>query len=251
MSGTRLFFAVCLLITVVAFVLAIPSTTPASAMPPAPSVGMGVWKAYNCEGCHTLYGQGGTYAPDLTHIYATRGGDYLREFLLNPGAFHPNQRQMPMFGLTKSESDNLLAFLQRVGEQPAAQNWPPRPITVSGGGSLGVSSNTSPVNNNSVATSDDPVERGKSLFSNAPAICSTCHSLQPDVVVVGPSLAGIASRASSRVAGLSAEEYIRTSIVHPGDFIVTGFQDVMQKNFGDVLTSDQINDLIAFLMTQK
>ena len=30
-----------------------------------------------------------------------------------------------------------------------------------------------------------------------------------------------------------------------------GFQDVMQKNFGDVLTSDQINDLIAYLMTEK
>jgi nitric oxide reductase subunit C len=251
MSGTRLFFAVCLLISVVAFVLAIPSTFPASAMPPAPSVGMGIWKAYNCEGCHTFYGQGGAYAPDLTHIYATRGGDYLREFLLNPGAFHPNQRQMPMFGLTKSETDNLLAFLQWVGEQPAAQQWPPRPIEVSGGGSLAAQPNTSAANNSSDANSDDPVVRGKYLFSNAPAICSTCHSLQPDVVIVGPSLAGIASRAGSRVAGLSAEEYIRTSIVHPSEFIVPGFQDLMQKNFGDVLTSDQITDLIAYLMTQK
>jgi nitric oxide reductase subunit C len=247
MSGTRLFFAVCLLISVVAFALAIPSTTPASAMPPAPSVGMGVWKAYNCEGCHTLYGQGGAYAPDLTHIYAMRGGDYLREFLLNPGAFHPNQRQMPMFGLTKSENDNLLAFLQWVGEQPAAQSWPPRPITVSGGGSLDVQ----PIPSAANTSSDDPVVRGKSLFSNAPAICSTCHSLQADVVIVGPSLAGIASRAGSRVAGQSAEEYMRASIVHPSAFIVPNFQDVMQKNFGDVLTSDQINDLIAYLMTEK
>jgi nitric oxide reductase subunit C len=218
-------------------------------MPPAPSVGMDIWKAYNCEGCHTLYGQGGAYAPDLTHIYATRGGDYLREFLLNPGAFHPNQRQMPMFGLTKSETDNLLAFLQWVGEQPAAQLWPPRPIVVSGG--LAEQPSTSTTNSSTAANSDDPVARGKYLFSNAPAICSTCHSLQPDVVIVGPSLSGIANRAGSRVAGLSAEDYIRNSIVHPSDFIVPGFQDLMQKNFGDVLTSDQINDLIAYLMTQK
>ncbi len=249
MSGTRLFFAVCLLISAVAFALAIPSTMPASAMPPAPSVGMGIWKSRNCEGCHTLYGQGSAFAPDLTHIYAMRGGDYLREFLLNPGAFHPNQRQMPMFGLTKSESDNLLAFLQWVGEQPAAQQWPPRPITISGGGSLDIQ--PASTSNSSAANSDDPVVRGKYLFSNAPAICSTCHSLQPDVVIVGPSLAGVASRAGSRVAGLSAEEYIRTSIVHPSAFIVAGFQDVMQKNFGDVLSSGQINDLIAYLMTQK
>ncbi len=251
MSGTRLFFAVCLLISVVAFALAIPSTVPDKAMPPAPSVGMGVWQTYNCEGCHTLYGQGGNYAPDLTHIYATRGGDYLREFLLNPAAFHPDQRQMPMFGLTKSESDNLLAFLQWVGEQPAAQTWPPRPINVSGGGSLDVQPANTTANNSSTTTSDDPVTRGKALFSNSPAICSTCHSLAPDVMIVGPSLSGVANRAGSRVNGQSAEEYIRTSIVHPSEFIVPGFQDVMQKNFGDVLTSDQINDLIAFLMTQK
>ena len=49
----------------------------------------------------------------------------------------------------------------------------------------------------------------------------------------------------------SAEEYLRTSIIHPAEFIVPGFQDVMQKNFGDMLTSDQINDLIVFLMTEK
>ena len=251
MRGTRLFFAVCLLISAAAFVLAIPATVPTKAMPPAPSVGMGLWQEYKCEGCHTIYGQGGNYAPDLTHIYATRGGDYLREFLLNPAAFHPDQRQMPMFGLTKSESDNLLAFLQWVDEQPAAQNWPPRPITVSGGGSLNAAPATSSTGNSSAANSSDPVERGRYLFSNAPAICSTCHSLQPDVVIVGPSLAGVANRAGNRVAGLSAEEYIRNSIVHPSDFIVPGFQDVMQKNFGDVLTSDQINDLIAFLLTQK
>jgi hypothetical protein len=75
--------------------------------------------------------------------------------------------------------------------------------------------------------------------------------LQADVVIIGPSLAGIASHAGSRVAGLSAEEYIRASIVHPSEFVVPGFQDVMQKNFGDVLSSGQINDLIAYLMTEK
>src|SRR4051794_20583154 len=120
MSGTRLFFAVCLLISAAAFALAITSTTPAKVMPPAPRVGMGIWIARNCEGCHTIYGQGGAYAPDFPNIYATRGGETLREFLLTPGAFHPNQRQMPLFGLTKVETDTLLAFLQWVGEQPAA-----------------------------------------------------------------------------------------------------------------------------------
>ena len=30
-----------------------------------------------------------------------------------------------------------------------------------------------------------------------------------------------------------------------------GFPDAMQRNLGDKLTGDQINDIIAFLMTQK
>lgn len=247
MSGTRLFFVICLVVSITAFAAALLATTPSSAMPPAPGVGMGIWQANGCEGCHTLYGQGGAYAPDLTHIYTMRGGDYLREFLANPPAFHPNQRQMPHFGLTKSETDNVLAFLQWIGEQPEAQYWPPRPILVSGGGTV-----IEPVTISAApAASDDPVVRGQRLFSSAPAICSTCHSLQADVVIVGPSLAGIANRAGSRVEAQNAEAYIRNSILHPGDFVVPGFQDVMQKNFGDLLSGDQINDLIAFLMTQQ
>ncbi|MEZ4669202.1 MAG: c-type cytochrome [Anaerolineae bacterium] len=247
MSGTRLFFIVCLLIIIAIIGAALLTTQPTAAMPPAPAVGMGVWQDYKCEGCHTLYGQGGAYAPDLTHIYAQRGSDYLREFLTNPGAFHPGQRQMPALGLTRTETDNLLAFLQWVGEQPAA-SWPPRPILVQGGGNL----DTTPPDTSASAAIDmsDPVARGRALFSQPPAICSTCHSLTPNVVIVGPSLAGVAARAGERVAGTNAEEYLRTSIIHPEAFIVPGFENVMQKNFGDVLTSDQINDLIAFLSSQ-
>lgn len=246
MSGTRLFFALCLLVTILIIGAALFTTTPSAAMPPAPAVGMSLWREQKCEGCHTLYGQGGSYAPDLTHIYAGRGGGYLREFLTNPGAFHPGQRQMPALGLTRSEMDNFLAFLQWVGEQPAAASWPPRPIVVSGGGNLSMPFSGATFDNSAIDMTD-PVARGRALFSQPPAICSTCHSLEPDVVIVGPSLAGISERAGERVNGQGAVEYLRNSIIRPQDYIVPGFEDVMQKNFGDVLSSDQINDLIAFL----
>jgi hypothetical protein len=48
---------------------------------------------------------------------------------------------------------------------------------------------------------------------------------------------------------MDAETYIRDSILHPGDYVVEGFPDAMQRNLGDTLTSDQLNDIIAFLMT--
>lgn len=246
MSGIRLFFTACLLISAVIVAAAFGGTMRTRAMPAEAAAGMRIWKANQCEGCHTLYGQGGAFAPDLTHIFELRGDTYLTEFLVNPSAFHPGQRAMPRFDLTVSETDNLIAFLEWIGQQPEAETWPPRPIVVSGGASLGLPEAASDAG---AATSDDPVARGAALFQSPPAICGTCHALVPDVVVVGPSLAGIATRAATRVEGQSAEAYIRNSIIHPSDYVVDGFLDVMQKNFGEVLTADQINDLIAFLMT--
>ena len=94
--------------------------------------GFGVWRDYGCAGCHTLNGQGAPYAPDLTRIYSLRGETYLREFLVNPGAFHPDAiRMMPRLGLTIMQTDSLMAFLNWVDEQ--AGTFPPRPINVSGG----------------------------------------------------------------------------------------------------------------------
>ncbi len=248
MSGTRLFFTVCILLSaaLVAFIGAGAIGT--HTMSPEAAGGWEVWRGNGCEGCHTLYGAGGAYAPDLTHIYEMRGDAYLREFWANPGAFHPGERIMPAFGLTKSETDNLFAFLKWVGEQAPAQNWPPRPILISGGSPL---SSASTGITSAEDLPDDPVGRGKIWFSQPPAICSTCHSLEPDVIIVGPSLAGVATRAETRLQGLTAEQYLRDSILNPGDFVVPNFPDAMQRNLGDKLSADQINDIIAFLMTQK
>lgn len=101
----------------------------------------------------------------------------------------------------------------------------------------------------------DPQE-GRRLFyeqvSGTNAGCRICHSLQPGVVIVGPSLAGIATRAATRVPGLSAEEYIRQSILEPDAYVVPGFPPgQMVQNLGEILTPEQIDDLVAFLMTLK
>lgn len=87
--------------------------------------------------------------------------------------------------------------------------------------------------------------------ANAPG-CTTCHSLEPDVVVVGPSHAKIGADAGSRVSGLSAEEYLRQSIVTPDAVVTEGYAaGVMYQNFGQDLTTEEIDDLVAFLLTRK
>jgi len=244
MPGTRTFFIACCILSLILLVWLGGTALQSHEISPEVAAGLEVWRANGCEGCHTLVGQGGSYAPDLTHIYSQRSDTYIREFLVNPNAFHPNQRLMPRFLLTRTDTDNLVAFLSWVDTQ--VTTWPPHPINVSGGGniSVGVSSDSQ-----GAIVSDDPVERGRAWFSRAPANCATCHSLEPDVVNVGPSLAGIATRAESRVPGQSAEEYIRNSMVNPGDYIVEGFPDAMAKNLAQALSSQDISDLVAYLMT--
>lgn len=97
-------------------------------------------------------------------------------------------------------------------------------------------------------------DAGEALFHQAsireaPA-CSACHSIEPGVVTVGPSLAGIASRAGDRKPGLWAEAYLRESILDPNAYVVAGFSEgVMYQQYGSVLTEAEINDLIAYLLT--
>ncbi len=82
--------------------------------------------------------------------------------------------------------------------------------------------------------------------------CITCHSLEPGVVIVGPSHSDIGARAETAVEGMSAEDYLRQSIVEPNAHITEGYTEgVMYQNYGEELTNTQINDLVAFMLTQR
>jgi mono/diheme cytochrome c family protein len=97
-------------------------------------------------------------------------------------------------------------------------------------------------------------EAGKKLFASAvigtQAGCITCHSLTPDETIVGPSMAGIASRAGSTVSGLSAEEYMRESILTPDAHLVETFPaGTMPQVWGDELSAEQLDQIVAYLLT--
>ena len=94
---------------------------------------------------------------------------------------------------------------------------------------------------------------GKALFAQTVIApnpgCITCHSLEPGKTLVGPSMAGIASRAGSTVSGQSAEQYLRQSITEPDAFVAKGFQKGLMPK--PTLTDKQANDLIAYMQTLK
>lgn len=97
-------------------------------------------------------------------------------------------------------------------------------------------------------TPDPFIVLGQNVFN---ARCATCHALVPDTIIIGPSLAHIATDAETRVAGQTAEEYIQLSVLRPGDYVVPGFNNVMITNLSKELTSEELNALVAFLMTLK
>lgn len=102
----------------------------------------------------------------------------------------------------------------------------------------------------SSASSGD-VAKGKSIF-NGVGTCNACHDVANGVTIVGPSLKGIASRAGTRKPGMSAVDYLHESIVSPNAYVVPGFAaGVMLQTLGQTLSAQQINDVIAYLLTLK
>lgn len=103
------------------------------------------------------------------------------------------------------------------------------------------------------APAEGDAATGESLFNGgAQPGCNTCHSLEPGVKLVGPSLAQIGAEASSRVSGQSAEEYLRTSIMEPNSFVVGGFTaNIMPATYDDQLSEQEVNDLVAYMLSLK
>ena len=66
----------------------IPEQTNAAAITPEVERGKALWEASNCMGCHTLFGEGAYYGPELTRVYERRGPDFIRAMLRDPEAMY-------------------------------------------------------------------------------------------------------------------------------------------------------------------
>ena len=105
----------------------------------------------------------------------------------------------------------------------------------------------------------DP-ENGRVLFENGNDViktkCTRCHTLDGTETVYingewkSPSMQGIGARAGDVIPEMSAEEYIRQSIIDPDAYIAEGYGDHMSAGFQFGFSEEEINDLVAFLLTQ-
>lgn len=79
--------------------------------------------------------------------------------------------------------------------------------------------------------------------------CLSCHSASGDGI--GPSLVDIAVWGGLRMDGLSAPEYIKTSITVPDLYITPGYTaGVMYQQYGEYLTEAEIDAVIEYMLTR-
>jgi len=254
-----------------------PKLTNAQNITPTVTHGKDVWHKNNCINCHTLFGEGAYYAPDLTKIAQQRGSQYLQAYLRDPSKFYDEQRHrrlMPKQDMTETEIADLVTFLDWISKVDN-QGWPPRPILVTGA-SIAVTGNLPPDQVAAVAKSahppgtaagiadKNPVALGEVVFRTASPACNACHSLTPGANMAGPSLAGVGTRAQQVVASSDykgkskdIQGYIRESIVDPSAYIVPGAMysangvSFMPNTFGKDLSSEQVAQLAEYLATFK
>lgn len=103
--------------------------------------------------------------------------------------------------------------------------------------------------------SSDPLVRGKALYDKLG--CNACHAIAGQGGTTGPDQTHLVANAAQRIKdpnykgkATDAASYIRESITQPGAFVVPGFPDnLMPTTFGQQLSAQELDDLVAYLLT--
>jgi hypothetical protein len=99
-------------------------------------------------------------------------------------------------------------------------------------------------------TTPEMVEIGRGI-AQGKGLCRTCHTIGQSGALRFPDLDGVASRAETRIPGVSQIEYFAQSLYEPDTFIVPGFNPGMPPiNRAPIgLTDQEILCVIAYLQS--
>jgi len=78
--------------------------------------GKRLWEKNNCMGCHTIFGEGAYYAPELTKVLERRGANYVKAVLMSNTPWAPNGRKMVAYGMSEEEANDMVAFFEWIGQ---------------------------------------------------------------------------------------------------------------------------------------
>lgn len=178
--GTLIFVAFFIGLTVDT-VRRVPDQTKQKNMTEQVIQGKEIWDKNNCMGCHTLMGEGGYYAPELTKVYERRGPAWMKMFIKDPQAMYPGERKMVKYNFSDAEIDDLIAFFKWIGEMDL-NGFPPKP-------NIHLSAQTS-----SEKVSVSSVKAPEKFTQ----ICMACHTVGGKGGAVGPVLDGVGSRRDAK-----------------------------------------------------
>jgi nitric oxide reductase subunit C len=217
--GGTLFFSLVFIILTIDTMRQIPVQTKSQNITPAVAAGKHIWETNNCMGCHTIFGEGAYYAPELTKVVSRRGATWIKLFMKDPQAMFPGERKMTKYNLSDQQLNDLVAFLAWAGEVDL-NGFPADPpykqasvVNVSGA--------------SQAAAAAQP-----EYFKN---VCSACHAVNGIGGKIGPEL----DTAYQRYNAQQMTDWIKNpSAIKPG---------TTMPNLG--LNDAQVAELVKYLQS--
>jgi len=209
----------------------VPEQTNADQITADVIAGKKIWEDNNCMGCHTLFGEGAYYAPELTKTVERRGKAWLKLFLKDPQMMYPGRRKMVQYNFTDREIDQVIAFFDWCGKVDL-NGFPADP----------------PLREKIESTKSAAVEPVKLLPSPPPAImitaaCTGCHSVAGEGGLAGaatgaPALDGVHLKKS--------REELRQWIADPQSVKPgTAMPDLVPA----VVSLEQLDEIVEYLFS--
>ncbi len=126
LGGTVITFAIFLGLSWNSLSNAVPKQTHEENLTDQVVRGKHLWESNNCMGCHTIFGEGAYYAPELTKVIDRRGEPFVKAVLTSKAPWAPNGRKMVAYGFSENDADDLVAFFKWIGEVDL-NGFPPEP----------------------------------------------------------------------------------------------------------------------------
>ena len=131
-GGSIFFLVVFVVLTVHSHLFILDESTDSAGLTESVERGKRVWEEHSCINCHTLLGEGAYFAPEIGNVWVRYGGrddpeaarDALKTWIESQPTGIEGRRQMPNFGLSEQELDDLVDFFEWVSRIDT-QDWPP------------------------------------------------------------------------------------------------------------------------------
>jgi cytochrome c oxidase subunit 2 len=140
-----------------------------------------------------------------------------------------------------------------VGHYTSLGGKPSSVRTVTVGSTSGTTTSASSTTSSATTTSSSgggDAAAGKTVFASNS--CASCHTFQPAGATgtIGPDLDKAPASDAKADNNMDLAAFIKESIVNPDAYIAKGYsKGIMPTNFGSSLSSTQVNDLVAFILS--